>query len=562
MLHPCSLREAAELMRAVRGEERGSEPGTGAVGDAAFGIGRTTPRTSFGAEPAGSSSEAAIGATCTSGAPAEDTARTPHPMKGTLSEGLLPGLLREFYVGRKTGLMSFSRGGERRSVRVVAGHIVHGEANVPDGRLGQTMLRHGLVSRDELARAAGIVSRTGKRLGVALRLLGAIDQDRLDDALALHVRETLLEVFSWKQGCYSFEEQPAGAPEHPALKLSTGEMILEAVRQVRDPQAVRYNLGDLDRPLVLSTDPLLRFQRVTLSPMDAYICSRVDGVLTAREVRDITPAPAEQAERGLFGLLCIGMLEWLPAPRGVQPPEHAGRDEILEAFLSAGGRDHYQVLGVAPEATDDEIKAAYYRLARRFHPDIQHDPALADLGPRISALFRRLSAAFTVLRDSRRRTEYDTSLMVARLGLGPQAFDPSASEPTSEPANPDRAALLAEEAVRRAEEAFEQARYWDAIVLLTEKDVAHARGKARQRARLLLAQCYKKNPKWSKLAEEQLRAAILEDPCDADAFFALGVLYKERRVRGRAAAMFREVLALKPRHTAARTELESLAPDD
>jgi tetratricopeptide (TPR) repeat protein len=494
----------------------------------------------------------------TSNAPADDAARPARLSKGSLSEGLLPGLLRELYVGRKTGLMSFTRGGERRSVRVVAGHIVHGEANVPDGRLGHTMLRHALVSRDDLARAAGIVSRTGKRLGVALRELGAIDQDRLDDALALHVRETLLEVFSWEQGCYFFEAQPAAAAAQLALKLSTGEMILEAVRHVRDPKVVRYNLGDLDRPLVLSTDPLLRFQRVALSPIDAYLCSRVDGVLTGREVLEITPVAAEQAERSLFGLLCVGMLEWLPAPAGVKAHEGALREEILEAFRGANVHDHYQALGISPEATEDEIKAAYYRQARRFHPDIQHDPALADLGQKISAVFRRLSAAFKVLGDSQRRAEYDSNLAVARLGLGPQAQGGAEPVATNEPFDPVLAARQAEEALQRAEEALEQSRYWDAIVLLRDEAVPQALGKVRQRSRLLLAQCYKKNPKWSKLAEEELRAAIQDDPTDVNALFALGTLYKERRSPARAGAMFREVLALKPRHPAALAELDSL----
>ncbi len=493
-----------------------------------------------------------------SSAAPENAARAARPTMGTLAEGLLPGLLRELYVGRKSGLMSFVRGAERRSVRVVAGHIIHGEANVPDGRLGHTMLRHSLVSRDELARAAGVVSRTGKRLGAALLELHAIDQDRLDDALALHVRETLLEVFSWKEGSYSFEEQPTGAPQHKALKLSTAEMIFEAVARVEDPRVVRYNLGELERPLMLSTDPLLRFQRVALSPVDGYICSRVDGVLTAREILAITPVAAEQAERSLFGLLCIGMLEWLPATPQAGSALAPPREEVKEAFANVGARDHYQVLGVPPEASEDEIKAAYYRLARRFHPDIQHHPALADLGQQVSAVFRRLSAAFKVLGDAQRRAEYDSTLVVARLGFGPQAVEAPPPEAVVGPVDPEVAARQAEEALQRAEEAFEQSRYWDAILALEDEVVPHAASRTRQRARLLLAQCYRKNPKWTKRAEEELRAALQDDPTDPNALFALGIPYKEQRVWSRAAAMFREVLALKPRHPAARAELDSL----
>ena len=41
--------------------------------------------------------------------------------------------------------------------------------------------------------------------------------------------------------------------------------------------------------------------------------------------------------------------------------------------------DPYKVLGVSPNATDDEVKDAYRRLARKYHPDNYHDSPLADV---------------------------------------------------------------------------------------------------------------------------------------------------------------------------------------
>lgn len=62
--------------------------------------------------------------------------------------------------------------------------------------------------------------------------------------------------------------------------------------------------------------------------------------------------------------------------------------------------DCYRVLQVDPSAEQEVIEAAYRRLARKYHPDVNPDPAAA-------ARMRELSAAYDVLRDAERRAAYD-----------------------------------------------------------------------------------------------------------------------------------------------------------
>jgi len=235
-------------------------------------------------------------------------------VKGSLGLGVLPVVLGRLYVDRQTGLLHLTRGEERRSARFRKGHIVHAETSVAEDHMGEVLVRNGLLSAADLGRATARVVREGKRLGQVLQELRILDEHLLEDALALHVREVMRKAFAWEAGAYSFEAQPVDVRREDAtLKVFTGEVILEAARSVKDPAAVRRALGDPDRRLVLSVDPVLRFQQISLSPAETDVLALVDGIRTPRQLVAALSLPPEETERGLLGLLCLGLVEPAPA---------------------------------------------------------------------------------------------------------------------------------------------------------------------------------------------------------------------------------------------------------
>jgi molecular chaperone DnaJ len=70
-------------------------------------------------------------------------------------------------------------------------------------------------------------------------------------------------------------------------------------------------------------------------------------------------------------------------------------------MASGSKRDYYEVIGVGREASDDEIKRAYRKLAMQYHPDRNAGDAEAELK------FKEAAEAYEVLRDPEKRSQYD-----------------------------------------------------------------------------------------------------------------------------------------------------------
>uniref|UniRef100_UPI0035AE44D8 DnaJ domain-containing protein n=1 Tax=Thermomonas sp. TaxID=1971895 RepID=UPI0035AE44D8 len=63
-------------------------------------------------------------------------------------------------------------------------------------------------------------------------------------------------------------------------------------------------------------------------------------------------------------------------------------------------KDYYGILGVEPSAGEAEIKTAYRRLARKFHPDVSKEKGAEEK-------FKAVNEAYEALRDPQKRAAYD-----------------------------------------------------------------------------------------------------------------------------------------------------------
>jgi curved DNA-binding protein CbpA len=222
-------------------------------------------------------------------------------------------------------------------------------------------------------------------------------------------------------------------------------------------------------------------------------------------------------------------------PPGVA--ETAALKEEIISRASAPERAYYEVLGVPHNATLPQVRASYFRLAKRWHPD-RLGREFDDVRDAAITVFSRLTHAYWVLSDAKRRSQYDSAL----------ANNPSADEQQRV-----QAALRAAAAFERAE------------VLLKKNDLEGAERETLQALHddpertdysVLLAWIQAQRPGHS-LDDliKVLTDAIRKDPYHTHARWYRGQLFKRAGNERRALADFHRVVEADPHHVDAAREL-------
>ncbi|HBD7076433.1 TPA: DnaJ domain-containing protein [Legionella pneumophila] len=78
-------------------------------------------------------------------------------------------------------------------------------------------------------------------------------------------------------------------------------------------------------------------------------------------------------------------------------------------------KDYYKIMGVSQDASEKDIKMAYRKLARKYHPDISKEPDAEER-------FKEMAEAYEVLKDPKKRSEYDQYLKYKEFNLQSDGF--------------------------------------------------------------------------------------------------------------------------------------------
>jgi curved DNA-binding protein CbpA len=533
-------------------------------------------------------------------------------LQGDLTRDALGDVIRKLYVNRKSGILHLAQDQTSKRIYFRRGSMIFANSDVETDRLGEFLIRQQLIDREAFEKASKVMRDTGSRFGRTLVELGFASPEQMEAKVVEQIQTIIYSLFSWSSGQYRFEQHESPVDEDIVLNLSTADIILEGTRRMNDMEKVRRALGDPNRVLQTTEDPLLLYQKMsTLSQSEYFILSRVDGLSSIVDILSISPIGEDQTLRCIYGLISAGVIEpkggptpleedeaaeaapspslprarpetaapGSPAPAYKPPPpppppplrveiarpdaraanaktelpaepsepspeEITIREDIIEKHASLAEATLYDLLGITITANDQEVKRAYYLMAKKYHPDRHHSPYLRDVHGLLEELFGKITDAYQILSSPLERSRYDAKIRAE----GPAAGD---GAPIYDEANEALRRKAAEERYKEGKRHFDEMHFFDAIQCLREA----VRLYPKKNYHKVLGQALMKNPKWLREAEEQFRLALKMDQFDAECYMGLGDIYESEGMSTRAQKMYEQAATYDPENEAVQDRI-------
>ncbi|MEA2005106.1 MAG: DnaJ domain-containing protein [Acidobacteriota bacterium] len=444
--------------------------------------------------------------------------------------------LRDIYFNKRHGVLIFQKKNINKFIFFRDGFLIFAKTNKPEEILGQVLYKLGKLS-EETYREIDKHIEPRQSIGETLVNKGLISQEDLLDGLHYQMREIVLNLFPFFEGEFKFQEkEDFGAIEFD-IRIDASLLIEEGIRRMKYDQNLKRFL-EKTIPVQKSREFYFR-----LTEDEKNIYKHINGELSSDSILQSLEVHPDIFWKSLYLFYCLDLIgfeeekvlkekqkETGPSTKGVR----FSVEDVIEFHSRLDQLDYYQTLGVSRTAIVGDVKKAYFRMARKYHPDLYPRDLNDEIKEKISDVFDQITKAYQVLSDEVKRKEYDKKV------------------DTPEKEDKKGIGKTAEIKFRQAKTLFNQGRYEEASIFLEE---AVRLDKNKGSYFLLLAMTQSKIRSLHRQAEENFQRAIELEPWNPETYAGLGLLYKNEGMPAKAKKQFRMALSIDPDHKIARKEL-------
>jgi tetratricopeptide (TPR) repeat protein len=256
-------------------------------------------------------------------------------IKGSLKEASLPDVLQLLSMGKKTGCLSVSHRSNFGYIYFDRGKISYASIVNRRDRLGDILVKSGLISQDALDDAISQQGRErNRRLGEILIGKGALSREELHRQIRVQIEEAVYFLFTWTQGTFNFEADVHPDEQDLLVSINPESLLLEGARRVDEWSLIEKKVPsmdtvfDVDRVRLAESEAALTTEQEALVPL-------IDGRRDVTSLVDESGLGEFDVGKALYGLATAGFLHRL------------GKSKPVEAAVPDARIEEHRNLGVA-----------------------------------------------------------------------------------------------------------------------------------------------------------------------------------------------------------------------
>jgi hypothetical protein len=454
---------------------------------------------------------------------------------GTFSPVVLTRILKRTADEGRSGALQVVSGPSLKSIHFDRGSVRFAASNIRKDRLGESMLAHEFISRQDYERAVAKMRNDRCRFGEALVSLGRLTEEEVHRELAIQVQRIVLSLFRISAGTYSIDASSDDTAIASALPfgLPVPPLMLKGLRAIDDGRLILSVLPPASTRVRVAPAPPRGLSPKKLSDAERSVL-KLGG--EGAEIGDIvrrSELGRSAAFRSCFILLSLGLLEAIPddisppkapaheppgPPEPIEGPEPC-RDLIVAQFDRLSAVSERDLLGIRGDANHEEVLQAYEALKSEW-AEVRGRTKDSELVDKVDAIELQLATAYARV----------------RLELDNRIFE----KPAPDPRDFGRRERI--EQLARDARVHVQVKDWSGAVPLLHELVALEPQRAEFQA--LLGKSMQHIPAMRKNAEQHLLEAVMLAPEDVSLRLELARFYLSGSNRSRARGEIQAVLAM------------------
>jgi hypothetical protein len=291
-------------------------------------------------------------------------------LKGRIEDSSVPELMRSILSSGETGVFTFRNGDVTKSVFMHMGRVVYARSSDPDERMGESLLARGKITVRQYLEASELI-RPGRRLGTILVEMGALGAEDLLPAIEQHVKEILLDVFTWTRGEYELVMNEPGMDDILTLNISIENLILEGIRLTRGWSRIFRGIGGLEAVPVPTGNTEVIY-KLGLSDDEQEVLAHVNGRTNVERICEVSYLSHFETCRILWALQVLGVIrrgqageEKLAGEARVREGE-MDLEAVVERFNQTLNRIYVFLKGRRGDEADDLMAGALDKVSSRY----------------------------------------------------------------------------------------------------------------------------------------------------------------------------------------------------